>query len=77
MPHPTPIRCAGPMATRIRHRHRPLHRGLATFPNHFHDAGGRIVADPITHPDATPEDNLQKLIRALLDDPLLGVKDIA
>ena len=54
----------------------PLHRGLATFPNHFHDAGGRIVADPITHPDATPEDNLQKLIRALLDDPLLGVKDI-
>lgn len=55
----------------------PLHRGLATFPNHFHDAGGRIVADPITRTDAPPEDNLQKLIRALLDDPLFGVKDIA
>jgi hypothetical protein len=55
----------------------PLHRGLATFPNHFHDAGGRIVADPITRPDAPPEDNLHRLIRALLDDPMLGIKGIA
>lgn len=55
----------------------PLHRGLATFPNHFHAAGGRIVADPITRPDAPPEDNLHRLIRALLDDPMLGIKDIA
>jgi hypothetical protein len=54
----------------------PLHRGLATFPNHFHDAGGRIVADPITRPDAPPEDNLHRLIRALLDDPMLGIKGI-
>ena len=53
----------------------PLHRGLETFPNHFHDAGGRIVADPITRPDALPEDNLQKLIRALIDDPMFGVGD--
>lgn len=55
----------------------PLHRGLATFPNHFHAAGGRIVADPITRPDAPPEDNLHRLIRALLDDPMLGIKGIA
>lgn len=55
----------------------PLHRGLATFPNHFHEAGGRIVADPITHPGASPADNLHRLIRALLDDPMLGVRDIA
>lgn len=55
----------------------PLHHGLATFPNHFHDAGGYIVADPITRPDALPADNLQRLIRALLDDPMLGVKDIS
>ena len=55
----------------------PLHRGLATFPNHFHDAGGRIFADPITRPDAPPEDNLRRLIRALLDDPMLGIKGIA
>lgn len=54
----------------------PLHRGLETFPNHFHDAGGHIVADPITRPDALPADNLQRLIRALLADPMLGAKDI-
>lgn len=55
----------------------PLHRGLATFPNHFHDAGGHVVSDPITRPDASPEDNLQRLIRALLDNPMLGVRDSA
>lgn len=54
----------------------PLHHGLATFPNHFHDADGRVVADPITRPGAPPQDNLQKLVRALLDDPLLGIADI-
>ena len=54
----------------------PLHPKLATFPNHFHDADGRIAADPVTRPDALPEDNLQKLIRALLDDPVLGVRDL-
>jgi len=53
-----------------------LHRDLATFPNLFHDAAGRIVADSITRPDAAPEDNLRNLIRALLDDPRLGIKDI-
>jgi hypothetical protein len=55
----------------------PLHHGLATFPNHFHDASGHVVADPVTRPDASPADNLQSLIRALLDDPMLGTKDIA
>ena len=55
----------------------PLHHGLATFPNHFHDASGRVVADPITRPDAPPQDNLQKMVRALLDDPLLGARETA
>ena len=55
----------------------PLHHGLATFPHHFHDAGGRIVADPITRPDASPEDNLHRLIHALIGDPMLGARDIA
>ncbi|MHB0973540.1 MAG: hypothetical protein ACYC0P_04765 [Thiobacillus sp.] len=55
----------------------PLRPDLATFPNHFHDAAGRIVADPVTRPDASPEDNLHRLIRALLDDPMLGVMDPA
>lgn len=50
----------------------PLHRDLATFPNHMHEADGRIVADPITRPEASPADNLQSLIRALLDNPMLG-----
>ena len=54
----------------------PLHPGLATFPNHFHDADGRVVADPITRPGAHPQENLQKLIRALLDDPLFGIRNI-
>ncbi|MHB1216065.1 MAG: hypothetical protein ACYCY9_13880 [Thiobacillus sp.] len=55
----------------------PLHRELATFPNHFHDAGGHVVADPVTRPDASPEENLHTLIRALIDDPMLGARDIA
>ena len=55
----------------------PLHRDLATFPNHFHEAGGRVMADPITRPDASPADNLQNLIRALIDDPMLGARDLA
>jgi len=55
----------------------PLHQGLATFPNHFHDAAGRIHADTITRLDALPEDNLKRLIGILLDDPMLGIKDVA
>ena len=51
----------------------PLHPGLATFPNHLHDAAGHIVADPITRADTSPADNLSCLIRALLDDPMLGI----
>ncbi len=54
----------------------PLHRDLATFPNHFHEAGGHVMADPITRPDASPADNLHNLIRALIDDPMLGAKDL-
>lgn len=54
----------------------PLHHGLKTFPNHFHDSNGHITADPITRPDALPEENVRALIRALLDNPMLGVEDI-
>lgn len=53
----------------------PLHHDLATFPNHMHQAGGRIVADPITRPEAPPPENLQGLIRALLENPMLGARD--
>lgn len=51
----------------------PLHRALATFPNHLHTADGSVTADPITRPGAPPEENLQSLVRALLENPLLGV----
>lgn len=80
------VRYAAPDAYSLRWTHgdaesgidtAPLHRGLATFPNHFHDASGHIRADPVTRPDASPEDNLRRLIRALLDDPVLGIKHIA
>lgn len=52
----------------------PLHRDLATFPNHLHDATGRIVADPFTSPNVAPAENLVRLIRALLDDPSLETR---
>lgn len=55
----------------------PLHQELATFPNHFHDAQGSVHADPITRPGAPAQDNLHKLVRALLENPLLGVRDMA
>src|SRR5574340_462108 len=53
-----------------------LHPGLSTFPNHFHDLDGHVAADPITRSGALPQENLQKLVRALLDDPLLGAGNI-
>lgn len=49
----------------------PLHRALATFPNHFHDADGNVKADPITRTDGEPAENLAALVRALLVDPTL------
>lgn len=49
----------------------PLHRDLASFPNHLHDADGRVRPDPLTHPDHPPPDNLSRLIHALLRDPML------
>jgi hypothetical protein len=50
----------------------PLHRELSTFPNHLHDAGGNLRADPLTRPELPPQENLGRLIKALLSDPLLG-----
>lgn len=50
----------------------PVHRDLATFPRHLHTVDGRVVADPLTRPDASPQDNLARVIRAVLDDPRLG-----
>jgi hypothetical protein len=49
----------------------PLHRGLGTFPNHFHDADGRICADLVTRPGRPPWENVSRLLEALLENPLL------
>ncbi|NMG45762.1 hypothetical protein GPA22_18760 [Aromatoleum toluvorans] len=49
----------------------PLHRELATFPNHLHDAGGNIRRDPLTRTEDTPADNVARVIKALIADPLL------
>lgn len=47
----------------------PLHRGLATFPNHYHDGDGRLLADPHTDPANPPAENVSRLIEALLALP--------
>ncbi len=49
----------------------PLHRELATFPNHLHAAGGRLLADPLTQPGRAPWDNVQSVLEAVLASPRL------
>jgi len=53
----------------------PLHRDLPTFPNHLHCANGSIASDPVTSPDARPEDNLMRLIDLLNRNPNLGMAE--
>lgn len=49
----------------------PTHPELATAPNHLHRADGSVVADPLTTPARSPQDNLARVIEALGRDPLL------
>lgn len=44
----------------------PLHRGLESFPNHFHDADGGVHADTLTRPGAPPWDNLRVVLEVVL-----------
>ena len=53
----------------------PLHAGLATYPNHLHDAVGEVRSDTITRPQREPWDNARAVIDALLADPLLRSAD--
>ena len=62
----------GPEAVELGIDTAPLHPQLASFPNHLHAADGRIVADPLTRPQATPEQNLLAVLQALAVDPLLA-----
>lgn len=80
------IRYAAPDAYSLRWTHgdaeagidtAPLHRDLATFPNHLHDVDGRVHADPVTRPDRAPAHNVAQLIRALLGNPMLGMDSAA
>lgn len=49
----------------------PLHPMLGTSPNHLHDAAGEIRADSLTRPGAAPRENLERVIEAVLADPLV------
>ncbi|MEW5889238.1 MAG: DUF6516 family protein [Pseudomonadota bacterium] len=49
----------------------PFHPGLATYPNHLHDADGKVRADPLTATERDPGENLCAVLDALLKDPLL------
>lgn len=49
----------------------PLHKDLATFPNHLHGADGSLHQDPLTRCGAAPWDNLRAVIDSVLQDPLL------
>jgi hypothetical protein len=49
----------------------PMHKDLATFPNHLHAADGSLHHDPLTRCGAAPWDNLSAVINCVLTDPLL------
>ena len=44
----------------------PLHRGLESFPNHFHDSDGGVHADRLARPGAAPWDNLRAVLEIVL-----------
>ncbi len=45
----------------------PLHRDLKTFPNHYHTGDGEIREDHLTSPEKSPEENLRRVLEALLE----------
>lgn len=49
----------------------PLHRELATYPNHLHSPDGTVRADPFTRPGAPLWDNLRAVLEVVLHDPRL------
>ena len=52
----------------------PLHRGLGTFPHHYHAPDGQVLDDPLTSPGQAPVDNLRRLLRALAASPRLEAR---
>ena len=49
----------------------PLHAGLETSPNHFHNMAGRVVSDPLTVHGGEPWNNVRTLLGALIQNPAL------
>jgi len=49
----------------------PVHADCATFPHHWHDHEGRLLADPVTQPGTDCWSNFSRLLDALLENPLL------
>jgi hypothetical protein len=49
----------------------PLYRDLPTYPHHLHDLEGAVRPDPLTTPGADPWQNVQAVLDAILQDPLL------
>lgn len=49
----------------------PMHRGLTTFPHHYHAPDGQVLADPLTSPERSPRENLRGLLQALARSPRL------
>lgn len=47
----------------------PVHPGLATFPNHLHDADGLARPDPLTRVDRPAIENIVAVIEVLLRAP--------
>lgn len=46
----------------------PVHKGLGTSPNHFHNGDGEPIADPVTDTKRSPEENLKAVIKFILGE---------
>ncbi len=53
----------------------PIHPDCASFPQHLHDDTGQLRADTVTRPGTPCWSNFNRLIDALLLDPLLDRED--
>lgn len=50
----------------------PIPEDSGASKSHFHDADGHRLPDPITVPGDAPEENIRRLLGALIENPLLS-----
>lgn len=55
----------------------PVHRGLDTFPNHFHGTDGLAVADFVTVHGDEPWMNVRRFLDAVIENPMLDADAMA